>query len=272
MRLLRTNAAFFMVLVLLQACLYEKNEAIPAESSGNNSGTNESTNGTNTGTNTGTGTSTGTGTGTSTGGSTTINCTSTSSGTVTNPTGICFNTQILPFFQSNCASSGCHDAKTRAKGYDLTTYAGIVKSGISTSNPTSSKLYKVMIDTSKDRMPPAPAAKLSAAQTNLVLTWIKEGAKQTNCNAVVNTDSPTFSGVIKPFIDVNCIGCHQAGNASGGVILDNYNNVKTLALNGTFAGTISYATGYRPMPPSNKVSDCQIVAVQNWIKNGAKND
>lgn len=260
MRVLTKACFSFILIYTLQSCLYKKNDAVPAGSSTTN---------TTDGTTGGTGNTGGTG---STGGTSNLTCSSPSSGTVTNPTGVCFNSQILPFFQSNCAKSGCHDTKTKAEGYDLSTYAGILKKGISKTNPASSTLYKVMIDTGKNRMPPSPAAKLTTTQTDLVLTWIKEGAKETNCTVVINSENPTYSGTIKPYLDVNCVGCHQSGNASGGVILDNYNNVKAMATNGTFVGVISYATEYRPMPPSYKSSDCQITAVQNWIKNGAKND
>jgi hypothetical protein len=34
---------------------------------------------------------------------------------------ICFDSQVLPIIYSNCAESGCHDSKTRAEGYELST-------------------------------------------------------------------------------------------------------------------------------------------------------
>lgn len=239
------------VSLITQSCLYEKNESSSNINPSDNT-TGIITNGSDTT-------------------SSNISCGSSSSA-VSNNSGICFNTQILPFFQTNCAQSGCHDARTKAEGYDLSSYSGILKKGISVSNPSSSKLYKVMIDTGSERMPPSPASKLSKTQTDLILTWIKEGAKQTNCNVVINAENATFNAVIKPFLDVNCVGCHQSGNASGNILLSSYANVKLVADNGRLLGSIKHSPGYSAMPPARLVSSCEITAVSNWISKGAKND
>lgn len=36
-----------------------------------------------------------------------------------------FSADIKPIFDVNCATSGCHDATTKAGGYDFSGYAGI---------------------------------------------------------------------------------------------------------------------------------------------------
>ena len=41
--------------------------------------------------------------------------------------GVCFQNQILPLFQSNCAKSGCHDAASQLDGYVFDSYANIVR-------------------------------------------------------------------------------------------------------------------------------------------------
>jgi len=41
--------------------------------------------------------------------------------TATTISAICFDSQVLPIIYSNCAESGCHDSKTRAEGYELST-------------------------------------------------------------------------------------------------------------------------------------------------------
>ena len=232
----------FAIFISLQGCLYEKNDTSPSGT--NNGGTTDTT-------------------------TSNITC---GSGTNTNPSSeVCFNTQILPFFQANCSQSGCHDAKTHAEGYNLTTYAGI-KKGISTSNPTNSKLYRVIVDTGRERMPPPPSASITKTQSDLILKWVKEGAKETNCAVYINAENATYAAVIKPFIDVNCLGCHQAGNASGNVLLNSYANIKVLADNGRLLGSIKSSPGFVAMPPSRKLSTCEISAFQNWITKGAKND
>ncbi|AXE18263.1 hypothetical protein DR864_11165 [Runella rosea] len=183
---------------------------------------------------------------------------------------VCFNTQILPLIVSNCATSGCHDAKSREDGYELTSYKTITSKGINISKPLSSKLYQVMIDTGKDRMP--PSTPLSKAQTALFLKWIQQGAKETICNVSVDTTNVTFSKSVKPLLDTYCVGCHKTGASSGSVLLDSYNSVKIYVDNQRLFGTMGSQQGYSPMPPTGKLTDCQLLVVQKWILQGAKND
>jgi hypothetical protein len=181
---------------------------------------------------------------------------------------VCFNSQILPFFVTNCAQSGCHDIKTRAEGYDLTTFKSITSKGIDLKNPSNSKLYREMLG----NMPPKPAAKLLKAQTDLVLKWITEGAKNVVCSSSIDTTNITFSKTINPLLQTNCVGCHKAGSVSGGVLLDSYANVKGYIDNKKIWGSINFINGYAAMPPSQKMNDCQLVIVKKWIDAGAKND
>lgn len=183
---------------------------------------------------------------------------------------VCFNTQILPLIVSNCATSGCHDAKSREDGYELTSYKTITSKGINISKPLSSKLYQVMIDTRKDRMP--PSAPLSKAQTDLFLKWIQQGAKETICNVSVDTANVSFSKSVKPLLDTYCVGCHKTGSSSGSVLLDSYTGVKIYVDNQRLFGTMSSQQGYSPMPPTGKLTDCQLLVIQKWILQGAKND
>ena len=55
---------------------------------------------------------------------------------------VCFESNVLPIFQSSCARSGCHDATTREEDYVLDSYANIVKRGIKPGDANESKLYK----------------------------------------------------------------------------------------------------------------------------------
>ncbi|MBB6002824.1 hypothetical protein [Arcicella rosea] len=185
---------------------------------------------------------------------------------------VCFNTQILPFFVSNCATSGCHDAKTRADGYEFTSYAKIVQKGITAGSPSKSKLYTVMIKTDEDRMPPAPSQALSKVQTDMIAKWITQGAKNVDCAVVVDTQNVTFSKTILPLLATNCLGCHKTGSISGGVNLESYASVKIYVDNKRLSGAINNLTGYSPMPPIGKLTDCQLAVVKKWIDAGAKND
>ena len=93
---------------------------------------------------------------------------------------VSFSSDILPIFQANCAiNSSCHvGADNLNKHVDLTdsmAYNTITTKGlVNTATPAASVLYN-QIQTGI--MPKAPYSKLSAAQINLVLNWIQQGAK-----------------------------------------------------------------------------------------------
>jgi hypothetical protein len=236
---------FVSIVGLLGSCLYEK--PTPETTSSTNTAPND---GTNTATNV------------------TLACTIVPNTTPSDQ--VCFNTQILPLIVSNCSTSGCHDSKSRADGYELTSYKTITSKGINTSKPLTSKLYQVMMDTGEDRMP--LSAPLSKAQTDLFLKWIQQGAKETICNVSVDTANVTFSKSVKPMLETYCVGCHKVGAASGSVVLDNYTSVKVYVDNQRLFGSMTSQQGYSPMPPTGKLTDCELLVVQKWILKGAKND
>ncbi len=201
---------FFGILLFVgvMSCVNRKNDPVATTTTGDTS----------TGSTTGTGSG---GTGTS---SAALNC-----GTTTNSTGdsVCFNTQILPMIVSNCATSGCHDAKSKEDGYELTSYSKIISKGIKVGSPSNSKLYQVMIRTDNERMPQPPLPALSKANIDLFAKWIQQGAKNVTCGTTVDTVNVSYSKTIQPVITTYCLGCHQAPSNSGGVNLSTYSNVKT---------------------------------------------
>ena len=240
---------------LLGGCLYEKGGPLPAD------------------------TSTSGGTDTNGGGGSTAALDSLPCGapTTTNAQNqVCFNTAILPLFLANCATSGCHDSKTAEEGYDLTSYEKIVRKGITAGNAKKSKLYQVIIDTSRDRMPPPPNAPMSSDKIQLIASWIDQGAKNITCETSGSTNSTqvaSYSKHLVPIFDYYCTGCHNSTTQSGNINLTGYANVQALAKNGKLYGAVTHASGYQPMPSSSlKLSDCQIGLVKKWIDSGMLNN
>jgi hypothetical protein len=186
---------------------------------------------------------------------------------------ICFETNVLPIFVSNCAKSGCHDASTRAEGIRLDNYSDIMR-GIVPFSSSESKFWKVIITNDPgDRMPPPPAAPLTKAQKDSVYKWIVQGAKNTtNCASGCDLSQFTYNNVIKPILQTNCNGCHSATAPSAGLNLTDYNVVKTIALNGRLMGSVKQIAPYKPMPPGGKLSDCQIGQLEKWVQAGAPNN
>lgn len=184
---------------------------------------------------------------------------------------ICFETEILPIFQSYCAKSGCHDAATASEGYILDSYANIVARGIDEGNAAGSKIYEVLNEDGDDRMPQPPNSPLSAAQISLIAQWINEGAQNTTgCAPVCDSSSVTYSGKVKPILQTHCLGCHSGDAVSGGFIpLDTYDGVKEMVNINALLPAIEH-TGSFPMPKNGaKLSDCKIAIITKWIEAGA---
>lgn len=186
---------------------------------------------------------------------------------------ICFNTQVQPLISSNCAKSGCHDDITKADGVSLTTYSKI-RNQVTPYNTNNSKLLKQILETGKDRMPPAPSAPLDAASIELLTKWISQGALDRSCTAsVCDTNNVKLSTHIQPLIDLYCKGCHTGAAAGGGVLLDSYSAIKASANTGKLMCALQWTGSCSNMPKgSAKLSFCNIRKFELWIQAGANND
>lgn len=193
----------------------------------------------------------------------------------TGTTGVCFESEILPIFQSNCAKSGCHDAASRSDDYQLDSYANIVRRGIIAGRAGNSEIYEVITETDpSDIMPQPPNAPLTAAQINLIGTWINEGAKNTsNCAGTCDSTSFKYGTDIRPILQTHCLGCHSGAAPSGaGIALDTYDGVKLHVDINSLYPAITH-TGSSPMPKNGpKLSDCKITKIRKWIAAGAPNN
>jgi hypothetical protein len=187
---------------------------------------------------------------------------------------ICFEQDILPIFQSNCAKSGCHNAASHEDGYTLDSYTNIVKKGIVPGNPAASKIWESVTTADGDDFMPRNAPALNATQLDLIKRWIIGGAIDTGgCSSVsCDTTAFTYSGTIAPLMQSQCTGCHNSPSASGGSLTD-YNSVKTAAVSGKLVAVITHQTGYSAMPQGGaKLLDCQITQIKKWIAAGTPNN
>jgi hypothetical protein len=183
----------------------------------------------------------------------------------------CFTRDILPVIISRCATPLCHDAVSHREGYNYTTYAGIMGS-VSPGVPGSSRLYRVITSGGESKMPPANNPPLTAAEIDSIGKWISYGALNENCGEKCDTINPiTFSGTIWPIVQSSCLGCHSGTAPSGNVLLASYNNIATLASNGTLISSLK-GTGVPQMPVGSTFSACRIRQFEIWIKNGYLNN
>ncbi|MBL7739002.1 MAG: c-type cytochrome [Chitinophagaceae bacterium] len=188
------------------------------------------------------------------------------------PDSVYFVNEIMPLISSNCTMSGCHDNITHADGVNLTTYTRIMQYVVA-GNAGNSKLYKVIIKTNGDRMPPPPMPAFTTEQKAKIEKWINQGAKNNSCTGSCDTTVFTYSGAVKNIMSGKCAGCHNPSNLGGNVDLSTYNAVKASALNGSLYGSIAHQPGYSAMPKNAaKLSDCEIRQVQKWVNAGALNN
>jgi Planctomycete cytochrome C len=187
--------------------------------------------------------------------------------------GVCFESSVLPIFISSCAKSGCHDATTHEEGYNLTSYAGIMKKGISIGSANDSKLFKVLTASGSDRMPPSPDPSLTKAQRDSIAKWINQGAKfTTQCNCQCDATQFAYATIIEPLMKTNCVGCHSVASPGGNINLSTYVGVKAIADNGRLVGSVTHATGFVAMPQGARLSDCQTEQIKQWVAAGALNN
>jgi mono/diheme cytochrome c family protein len=179
-----------------------------------------------------------------------------------------FTNEIYPMIQSNCAMSGCHVGPNAAEDMDFSTYAGI-RAEVKPGDPNDSELYEVLFETGDDLMPPPPMAPLSAAQKARIRLWIEQGANETNCaGACDSTSATTYSAVIAPMIQTQCIGCHQGANPSGGVALSTYSDVSGAVTYMGLVDAVNGVNGRSQMPPSGRMSNCNVALLERWVRAG----
>ena len=188
------------------------------------------------------------------------------------PDTVYFERDLLPILQSTCAQPGCHDAITMEDGVRLTDYNSVMQTTeVEPFNPGESKIYKVITeDEPDDRMPPQPANPMSAENIDLVYKWIAQGAQNLFCDEEeCDTLDVTYTTPVSGIIQKHCLGCHNDNNMLGGLSLQGYNNVATVASDGRLLGVVRHEAGFPAMPKNSaQISDCKILQLEIWTNNG----
>ncbi len=185
---------------------------------------------------------------------------------------ICFERDVLPIFQSNCAMSGCHDAATRADGVQLTDYSSIMNTGdVKPGKPMDSDVYEEIVE---GKMPPYGYSKLTQTQIDLLNKWISEGAKNgVDCPSTCDSNTFTYSGAVSKIMTQRCVGCHSGSNPSGGIDLSSHAAVKAQAARGALMGSILGKAPWKFMPQGGAaLSSCEVAQIRKWIDAGSPND
>lgn len=94
-----------------------------------------------------------------------------------------------------------------------------------------------------------------------------------NAPCTDTTTAVSYSKNVMPLLQAQCYGCHNSSFPSGNITMGTYTADKAIAQSGKLYGSISYASGYSPMPKgSAKMSNCQISLIKKWIDAGLPNN
>ncbi len=93
-------------------------------------------------------------------------------------------------------------------------------------------------------------------------------------NSQCDTLKITYSGTIAPIITNNCLnlGCHTANQPYAGLQFDTYANfilsIPADRLIKSLKYTYNTSSSAKNMPPTGKLSDCDISKIEAWINKG----
>jgi hypothetical protein len=195
---------------------------------------------------------------------------------------VCFEKDVLPIFQNNCAISGCHSG-TGESHFKLDSYSSISESVVA-GKPYSSRAYNAIISAFGDNLMP-PGQPLSLNNRTIIRLWIEQGAGNTTCpdttgqgGSYVNPLA-CYSRDIQPVLTSKCAIalCHDVTTHAEGYIYSSYASTRATVSPGSPSGSKLYqvinGSGENKMPPSGKVqlTSAEIDSIGSWISNGALN-
>ncbi len=115
---------------------------------------------------------------------------------------------------------------------------------------------------------------LTAASTLLSLNacyYDKADKLYPNASAC-DTGNMTFTKSVQPILKANCTdaGCHTVANANAGIELETYSGTMLVVPQDKLINAVKYLTGgSKNMPPTQKMTDCNINKIEAWIRRGS---
>lgn len=93
--------------------------------------------------------------------------------------------------------------------------------------------------------------------------------KENTCDTLI----VGFSQEVLPLITQQCTGCHNTSSAAAGLVLTNHATIAAALSNRPVLNRINRATGDGLlMPPSGKLTPCQIATITAWQNQGLLNN
>ena len=87
--------------------------------------------------------------------------------------------------------------------------------------------------------------------------------------AEAEVNEVTYGVEVSEILFQNCTYCHSTQLASGGVVLDTYEDALVVAQNGQLLGAITQSPGFSPMPQgAPQLPNCEIEVIRQWMEDG----
>ncbi|MEK6772308.1 MAG: c-type cytochrome [Bdellovibrionota bacterium] len=180
--------------------------------------------------------------------------------------------KAMSILSSKCAR--CHNpAAAPSMGTDITDITNVdfllFKHLVIPGQPDSSDL---ILSIQEGRMPP-DGSPVTVSELDALTKWIQSGLVDESGTVTPPSGSApltaTFASLNSKIFTARCTGCHNAGNARGGVNLSTYNGVKASTANGVLYASVS--NGSMPQGGSRLTAE-ELARLNEWIKMGAPNN
>lgn len=135
-----------------------------------------------------------------------------------------FSKQVKPILEANCLS--CHNPENVKGELLMDTRENVIIGGeygpaLEPGKPDESSLYTLTIlDPDDEDIMPPKGDPLTKAQTDILKTWIEQGAEWPEDVVLKPARKVDFVEDVQLVLEQNCVSCHREGHADGDLQLD----------------------------------------------------
>lgn len=135
-----------------------------------------------------------------------------------------FSKQVKPILEANCLS--CHNPENVKGELLMDTRENVIIGGeygpaLEPGKPDKSSLYTLTIlDPDDEDIMPPKGDPLTKAQTDILKTWIEQGAEWPEDVVLKPARKVDFVEDVQLVLEQNCVSCHREGHADGDLQLD----------------------------------------------------
>ncbi|OAI55163.1 hypothetical protein AYO44_00160 [Planctomycetaceae bacterium SCGC AG-212-F19] len=195
---------------------------------------------------------------------------------------VSYDKDIKGVMEARC--NRCHgDGTAKPKGnLDTRSFAALIKGGTGGKGvvPGDPKKSSIWMSIEDKEMPPKGEPQLSQEQKDLILNWIKGGARE---KAGATVAGLGYEKDVLPMLTQKCGKCHDGIEKSGGLDVTTLATLKKGGGNGAaiVPGDLKksllweYVAITKQMPPEGKgvpLSETEMEKLKNWIMMGAKDN